>query len=198
MTWTPERDKVIQKMAAAGCRSEEIAHRLGCSKNAVIGRLHRLGGVLTARHTVWNKARMETLRKGYLNGWTDVALAAELGVSIAAVYARIERERSTAKREGREMWPRQGGQIKRPRPKAPQRPLQAIAIPPQLEAATPPGQKCTLMELRANSCRWPLGAMHDAVEFFCGAPVLDGHPYCVRHCGQAYRSAASIADARAA
>jgi hypothetical protein len=40
--WTPERDKHLQKLEAAGLSATQIAARLGTTRNAVIGRSARL------------------------------------------------------------------------------------------------------------------------------------------------------------
>lgn len=44
-TWTPERDELISKLWEEGKSASEIAHEVGhsVSRNAVIGRIHRLG-----------------------------------------------------------------------------------------------------------------------------------------------------------
>jgi GcrA cell cycle regulator len=41
--WTPERAVAVVELAAEGLLTREIGRRLGCSRNAVIGRLHRQG-----------------------------------------------------------------------------------------------------------------------------------------------------------
>jgi GcrA cell cycle regulator len=40
-TWTDERDKELEELIAAGLSSSEIGSRLGVTRNAVIGRIHR-------------------------------------------------------------------------------------------------------------------------------------------------------------
>ncbi len=45
----------------------------------------------------------------------------------------------------------------------------------------------TLMRLRADDCRWPLGDRDDGVPvLFCAEPALEGKPYCEGHCRTAY------------
>lgn len=61
--------------------------------------------------------------------------------------------------------------------------------PAEMDAAAEVGaaaSRCTLMELTANTCRWPMGDPTKPDFFFCGqAPAL-GHPYCGFHCRKAY------------
>jgi GcrA cell cycle regulator len=39
----------------------------------------------------------------------------------------------------------------------------------------------TLIDLSANDCRWPEGDPRHADFHFCGAPKMDGRPYCAQH-----------------
>lgn len=43
MSWTPERIADLEKLWAEGLSTAEIGRRLGVSKNAVVGKAHRLG-----------------------------------------------------------------------------------------------------------------------------------------------------------
>ena len=49
--------------------------------------------------------------------------------------------------------------------------------------------RCSLFDLGAQSCRWPIGRPGAEDFGFCGAPV-EGLPYCAGHARLAYRSAA--------
>jgi len=42
-TWTPERITVLGELWAAGVPTAEIGRQLGLTKNAVVGRVHRMG-----------------------------------------------------------------------------------------------------------------------------------------------------------
>ena len=71
------------------------------------------------------------------------------------------------------------------------------AIAEAIERATEPPPGPTIFELRHDDCRWPLGALHDAVRFFCGAPALVGRPYCSEHHKLATIHSGSKASAKA-
>ena len=49
-------------------------------------------------------------------------------------------------------------------------------------------QNITLMDLKLNSCRWPIGDPKDDDFHFCGADSVTGKPYCAEHCKLAYTS----------
>ncbi|MGE5166372.1 MAG: GcrA family cell cycle regulator [Sphingobacteriales bacterium] len=80
-----------------------------------------------------------------------------------------------------------------PRTKAPRpprlirsRPLNPNAKPPRPEvprledSQIPPEQRLTLLQLTANTCRYPVGDPTDENFFFCGGVALD-HSYCPAH-----------------
>lgn len=50
----------------------------------------------------------------------------------------------------------------------------------------PVEQRKTLLELKNNSCRWPLGDGPDY--FFCGGDAGGNLPYCEHHCAIAYNA----------
>ena len=49
MTWTPERVELLNQLFDEGLPTSEIGRRMGLTKNAVIGRLHR--SAMTRRET---------------------------------------------------------------------------------------------------------------------------------------------------
>jgi GcrA cell cycle regulator len=50
------------------------------------------------------------------------------------------------------------------------------------------GRGCSLLELGAGSCRWPINEPGSADFCFCGNPQVEGLPYCVGHARIAYKS----------
>jgi hypothetical protein len=43
-----------------------------------------------------------------------------------------------------------------------------------------------LFDLRASSCRWPLGDTWDQTEYFCGEPAVPGCSWCPAHRKRAF------------
>ncbi|HLB07331.1 MAG TPA: GcrA family cell cycle regulator [Alphaproteobacteria bacterium] len=43
MTWTPERIELVKNLWQEGLTTSAIARKVGVSKNAVVGKVHRLG-----------------------------------------------------------------------------------------------------------------------------------------------------------
>ena len=53
------------------------------------------------------------------------------------------------------------------------------------------------MDLRTNTCRWPIGEPTDDNFHFCGKQTVTGKPYCAEHCKVAYTSLKELADQNA-
>lgn len=68
--------------------------------------------------------------------------------------------------------------------------------PPPTRAETVPSMACSLMELSDKRCRFPIGEPGADGFHFCGAPPVDGAPYCRPHCQIAYNPAYSTRAAR--
>lgn len=68
MTWTPERIALVKKLWDEGLTTSQIAKEVGVSKNAVVGKVHRLG--LSARQSpIRRKPEKVIEMKGPLCHW---------------------------------------------------------------------------------------------------------------------------------
>lgn len=123
MAWTAEKIKQLKKLWLKGKSTIEIGKELGISKNAVVGKVHRLE--LAARPSPIKRSE------------------------------KAKTTSSTTKRTVK----------KELKPK-----------------------NITLMDLKLNSCRWPIGDPNDEDFHFCGADTVTGKPYCAEHCKIAYTS----------
>ena len=122
MTWTTEKIKQLKKLWSKGKSTVEIGRELGISKNAVVGKVHRLE--LNARPSPIKK---ETVKK--------------------TVKKKVQKQ-----------------------------------------------ENVSLMDLKLNSCRWPIGDPKDADFHFCGKDTVTGKPYCSEHCKIAYTSLKELAN----
>ena len=68
--------------------------------------------------------------------------------------------------------------------------LAAIPPTPKFHRVSQPltTDPCSLIELEPWQCHWPLGDLLDPPRLFCGAPSLDGFPYCAHHHFRAVQS----------
>lgn len=197
MSWTDERIDRLKSMWEKGLTASQIADELGgVSRNAVIGKAHRLG--LKSRPSPV-KAN-ETDAKPAPAAAKAKPKAAEKVVPRAAAPAQPERAPAAAApaapvapRPQSDMpkivsigpggFMRQGpGDQQAPIPPAPPRRL--VPAKPSPEIA----DKTSLLDLSDKVCRWPMGHPGEPDFHFCGVAVNPGFPYCVEHCGRAYQA----------
>ena len=80
-----------------------------------------------------------------------------------------------------------------------QQPPATPAPPRRLVPAKPSPEiagKTTLLDLNDRICKWPLGHPGEPDFHFCGEKVNPGFPYCVEHCGHAYQAQLPRRDRR--
>jgi GcrA cell cycle regulator len=80
-----------------------------------------------------------------------------------------------------------------------QQPPIAPAPPRRLVPAKPSPEiagKTSLLDLNDKICKWPLGHPGEPDFHFCGDKVNPGFPYCVAHCGHAYQAQLPRRDRR--
>jgi GcrA cell cycle regulator len=199
MNWTDERIATLTKMWEGGATASQIADELGgVSRNAVIGKAHRLG--LKSRPSPVKPNEEKAAPKKA----ADPAPAAKKVKAKAPVAAPKAAQPAPSQPAGevpsqplpdpRPDMPRivsvgpggflrQGpGDQQAPIPPAPPRRL--VPAKPSPEMA----DKTSLLELNDRVCRWPMGHPGEADFHFCGVKVNPGFPYCVEHCGRAYQA----------
>ena len=217
MSWTDERIGRLKTMWAGGSTASQIAEDLGgVSRNAVIGKAHRLG--LESRPSPV-KAGEEKAKKPKPAPAPKVAkpapapapkpAPAPAGPGTAPRMTAAENQRAAAASphpsppkqpepgtiQYRSVGPggfiRQGpGDQQPPIPPAPPRRL--VPAKPSAEVAN----KTSLLELNDRVCRWPMGHPGEPDFHFCGKSSNPGYPYCVDHCGVAYQAQLPRRDRR--
>jgi GcrA cell cycle regulator len=164
MIWNDERVELLKKLWAEGLSASQIANRLGdVTRNAVIGKVHRLG--LSGRVTT---SRLRKSRPA--NAPAKVA--------------------PTSPRPARVQFAVHGNTALKPVFVEHERAAVALAVvPPQAEepepATVPAG--VSLLDLKETMCRWPVGDPQDEGFHFCGARRVDGLPYCEKHARMAFQ-----------
>ena len=194
MSWTDERIETLTKMWEGGSTASQIAEELGgVSRNAVIGKAHRLG--LKARPSPVKANEKETAAPAPKPVKADLppravppprASAARTVAPMASPDGTIAAPQTPMPRivsAGPGGFLRQGpGDQQAPIPPAPPRRL--VPAKPSAEMA----EKVSLLELNDRICRWPMGHPGEPDFHFCGVKVNPGFPYCVEHCGRAYQA----------
>lgn len=168
--WTPERVDRLEALCKSGYSAGQIAQIFGdVSRNAVIGKVHRLKLVLMSSGS--------GLRvKGDFVARLRASQRLQNGVK-----RRAPKKRAAAymRREP----------VMKSEPLPPDPPVSGAPAPLLLKFA----------DLTAASCRWPVGDPQHADFGFCGHARKDGLPYCEDHARRAYSPAVSrVAVKRAA
>jgi len=184
MGWTEERIAALKSLWEEGLSASQIAARLGgVTRNAVIGKVHRLG----------LSGRPSPLR-------ADPARPEAKTAAAAAPMARrvVPQPTLTVVRAAAPAEIRSAGQIQASTPaQAPE----MIAAPVALAVAkpvavVPSGNRVSLLNITDRMCKWPLGHPGEPDFHFCGDRSLTGQPYCQTHASMAYQHAAPRRDKR--
>ena len=161
LSWTDERVTLLRQLWEDGQSASKIAAQLGgVTRNAVIGKVHRLG--LSGRVVKAAEDAAAPRRKP----------AQEVEIETAIAVVETEAPEPVA--------------ILSHRP-APDFPVPAAAPEPVALASS---QRVTIMDLRESMCRWPLGDPTTPDFGFCGDRSITGLPYCTHHAQIAYQPAA--------
>ncbi len=198
MSWTDERIEKLTKMWEGGATASQIAEELGgVSRNAVIGKAHRLG--LKARPSPVKANEKDAAPAPAPRAAkapprpapapaprpapTAAAPARPAPVASAAPASPPSEPGPRIVSVGPGGFLRQGpGDQQAPIPPAPPRRL--VPAKPSPEIA----DKTSLLDLNDRICRWPMGHPGEPDFHFCGEKVNPGFPYCVEHCGRAFQA----------
>lgn len=204
MSWTDERVETLKRMWSDGQSASAIAKELGgVTRNAVIGKVHRLG----------------------LSNRNDEPEAVPAPAPEPVAEKPLDRRPAAAAPQPAHPEPVQ------PQPQAapPAEPVEEDAVsqptfsPVSRRPIVPAGQplppqpsaneispetlasvrevekrakKLTLMELTERTCKWPIGDPATDKFWFCGLPSQAGKPYCEAHVSVAFQPMSSRRDRR--
>src|SRR6185437_81860 len=179
MSWTDERVEVLSRLWLEGRSASQIAAALGggLTRNAVIGKVHRLGlagrvkvGAPAPEPDEASKAcRGETIVEEVVGVSRRVSTHVAAVASAPAPAALVQGNTALA--------------IAEPTPEAarPVRAPEAVVVPLSI--------KVTIVELRESMCKWPIGDPSSSEFRYCGSPSHTGRPYCQHHGKLAYQPA---------
>jgi|SRR5690606_21724707 len=196
MTWTDERVETLRTMWAEGKSASQIAKELGgITRNAVIGKVHRLG--LSNR-----------------TGAADQAEEADPASTAARVAATPETEGAAPAEAAAAAADAPAPQpVAEPSSSSAPARAKATPVPAQPSIAPAPGEispealanlaeverkakRLTLMQLTERTCKWPVGDPATDDFWFCGLAAAPGKPYCDAHVAVAFQPMSSRRDRR--
>ena len=160
--WDSTALKKLKALTGKGLSTSEIGKRLGMSKNAIVGKLNRLG---------WNA------KAGGANAPVDKRAEVKKVVSKKTVTKKAETKTTAKKTAPKVTSPKETVKKSDSKLEAKNLAMHQRIIQHSLEMAN----------LKPNQCRWPIGDPDSEHFHFCGETVFVGKPYCYEHCKQAYQ-----------
>ncbi|NNE87934.1 MAG: GcrA cell cycle regulator [Silicimonas sp.] len=178
MSWTDERVETLKKMWGEGQSASQIAKELGgVTRNAVIGKVHRLGlsnrAGSSAPAPEKKSAKPAAPKKG----------AAKTSTEVKVVEVTVTPRKPIVP----------AGQPLPPQPSANEISPEALAKVNEVEKTA---KRISLMELTERTCKWPIGDPATEDFWFCGLSVQQGKPYCEAHVGVAFQPMSNRRDRR--
>jgi len=165
MTWTDERVELLKKLWIDGLSASQIATELGgVTRNAVIGKVHRLS--LSGRAKPASAPTARARKPAAATSRTGIAPrgAAPTARPLVAGNTALKPMVQTAPEPRRAM-----------RAEA----SDSVVVPISLHA--------TILTLTEQTCKWPIGDPSTEDFHFCGQRSGSGIPYCEYHSRIAYQ-----------
>ena len=198
--WDNATLKKLKALTVKGLSTAEIGKRLGISKNAVVGKLNRLGwnpkagGVAAAMPEPASKTKADTKTAGRNTAAAAPAKKASSKVAAPKAGTLAKKATTTAKKTAAPK--KAAAPAKKPAAKGAEK---TVASKPATKTSKAVNSKTLAMHqriiqhslemanLKPNQCRWPIGDPDSENFHFCGETVFVGKPYCYEHCKQAYQ-----------
>jgi GcrA cell cycle regulator len=212
LSWTDERIDRLKELWSQGKTASHIADELGgVSRNAVIGKAHRLGLQSRPSPVKPNEPAPKARARARDKAEAPAAAAPEPKPAAAeAPPAPWEEDDEAEAPESEAAAPAEPASAAPAAPAAPQPVVRSIGPggfvrqgPSDQQAPIPPApprrlvpakpspevaDKTGLLDLNERICKWPIGHPGEPDFHFCGRNANPGFPYCVEHCGVAYQA----------
>ena len=171
MAWTDERIKQLRQLWSEGQSASKIAEKLGgVTRNAVIGKVHRLG---LSNRSENSEKKILTKKRG------RPAKVKNTDNFQKQIENNNSKEFSHINSDKFDDLPVNG--LEGDKNMLPEATLANIA---ELEENA---KKLNLMELTERTCKWPIGDPATENFWFCGHPSEQGKPYCSTHVSIAFQ-----------
>ncbi|RST86893.1 GcrA cell cycle regulator [Aquibium carbonis] len=170
MNWTDERVELLRKLWAEGLSASQIAAQLGgVSRNAVIGKVHRLKLSSRGRAAPAQARQKKPKAAAPKAAKPSSQPVRSMPQTVGATALKVEFDAEPA-----------------PRPVA--RVDDSVILPIS--------RNLKLVELTDRTCKWPNGDPLNEDFNFCGSASKDGSPYCAYHARVAYQPVSDRRRAR--
>ena len=199
--WDSNMLKKLKALVGKGLSTSEMGKKLGMSKNAVVGKLNRLGWNAKATESVPKKATKAEPAKKTTSKKADAKSGAKKTTK-SVVTAKKPLKKVADKKPVKATKEKNA-----PKAKVAEKAPKAIKAEKTTDKENKPVVKTAskktkkdlalhelliqhalqMANLKPNQCRWPIGDPDSDNFHFCGEMVFAGKPYCYEHCRQAYQ-----------
>ena len=171
MAWTDERIKQLRQLWSEGQSASKIAEKLGgVTRNAVIGKIHRLGLSNRSENSEKNIITKKRGRPPKVKNTDN--FQKQIDNSKNKDFSQINSDKfDDLHVDG----------LEGDKNMVPEATMANIA---ELEENA---KKLNLMELTERTCKWPIGDPATENFWFCGHPSEQGKPYCSTHVSIAFQ-----------
>ncbi len=186
-TWTDKKIEKLKILWEKGVPTAEIGKRLDFSKNAIVGKVHRLG--LSNRNSpIKTKSEkvekvVEKVKKVSTKTVTETPV--QTTKKIKEISKKVEVE-AVYKTENKVSKPVQ----KTESVKTVETPSSVNTVSTKQKKSAPEGG-VPLIDLGSDRCCWPVDDPNSENFHFCGKKVFKNKPYCLEHCAMAYTTLSS-------
>ena len=174
-SWTDKKIEKLKVLWEKGIPTAEIGKRLGFSKNAIVGKVHRLG--LSNRNSPIK---------------TSTPSVAKTKPSVSK---KISDEKTLNPKKTKDLTVKPIKQEVSNKAEIKSKPAQknesqkVVETLPKAKKTSDDG--VSLMELTSDRCCWPIDDATSEGFHFCGKKVFKNKPYCLEHCAMAYTTTSS-------
>ncbi len=201
--WDNATLKKLKSLMGKGLSTSEIGKRLGLSKNAVVGKLNRLGWNLKAGGAPAEKEapmpkKAAAKKEVKAPASKKTAATSKPAKTAAKAPAKKATGPKAATKKAAEKPAAKTAAKKESAPKAAKEKATKESAPKSTSKASSKNlamhqriiqHSLEMANLKPNQCRWPIGDPDSENFHFCGETVFVGKPYCYEHCKQAYQFA---------
>ena len=185
--WDNTMLKKLKALTGKGLSTSEIGKRLGMSKNAIVGKLNRLGwnakaggaAAAAAAEPKKESAKKSTEPKSTAKKTTVKEAAKKVAApkKVSASKEKTVTAKSVSKKNT-EVKAKDVREVKTEKKSD----AKTLAMHQRIVQ-----HSLDMANLKPNQCRWPIGDPDSEHFHFCGEAVFVGKPYCYEHCKQAYQ-----------
>ena len=187
--WDNAALKKLKALTGKGLSTSEIGKRLGMSKNAIVGKLNRLGWNAKAGGASADKAVAAPAKKAAKATKADATkkTAVKSTVTTKKAVAKKDTTKVTTKTVAKKTPAKDEGVKEKAKVATKETGKSKTSAKDLAVHQRIVQHSLEMANLKPNQCRWPIGDPDSEHFHFCGETVFVGKPYCYEHCKQAYQ-----------